>query len=123
MKRYKLDQLECQTMEEFLSSFNPPETYEIYDNVNDRSAVINKFNFSQEIVYSKDPQKESLIKKLTNDTTIFDEELNALNKDLKNIDDSISSLGASNKVKEINIEIEKIIKGTSKNRVKLQIIL
>lgn len=109
MKRYKLDQLECQTMEEFLSSFNPPETYEIYDNVNDRSAVINKFNFSQEIVYSKDPQKESLIKKLTNDTTIFDEELNALNKDLKNIDDSISSLGASNKVKEINIEIEKII--------------
>ena len=63
MKRYKLDQLECQTMEEFLSSFTPPNTYEIYDNVNDRSAVLNKYNFSQEIVHSKDSQKESLINK------------------------------------------------------------
>lgn len=109
MKSYKLDHLECKTIEEFLSTFNPPNTYEIYDNVNDRSAVLNKFNFSQEIVYSKDPQKESLIKKLTNDTNIFNDEISYLNSNLKNIDDSITSLNASNKVKEINIEIEKII--------------
>ena len=109
MKKYKLDQLEFQTMEEFLSSFTPPNTYEIYDNVNDRSAVLNKYNFSQEIIHSKDPQKESLINKLDNEIKHYSDDLKELNDTLINVNQDINNLNAPTKIKEINLELEKII--------------
>lgn len=109
MKKYKLDQLEFQTMEGFLSTFTPPNTYEMYDNVNDRSAVLNKYNFSQEIVHFKNEQKEILIQKLNKEIDNYSEELKKINNTLINIDKSINDLAAPKKIKEINLELEEIV--------------
>ncbi|MCT7464703.1 hypothetical protein N5S72_09605 [Aliarcobacter cryaerophilus] len=109
MKEYKLDGLVCKTIEEFISSFTPPTTFEIYNNREERAAVINKFNFSQEIVYSKDKQKDELINKLSNEIQEHDKELNQINDDLFKTDSEITNLNAMNKIKEINIEMERIV--------------
>ena len=110
MAQYELDGMQFTPLsEEFLSSFTPPNTYEIYDNVNDRSAVLNKYNFSQEIVHSKDPQKEVLIQKLDKEIQNNSEVLKELNNTLINVDKDINTLNAPTKIKEINLELEKII--------------
>lgn len=108
MAKHNISDFTFNTIFEFLDDFTPPSSSELYDHENERAAVINKYNFTQEIIHSKDKQKQELITKFENKIPQLSEDLQFCNQSMFKVKDQIKDLNAINIVNEQNERIKKL---------------
>jgi len=120
MSEFNIYGLKFTTIDKFIENFRAPTTAEIYDHKTERAVVLNKFNFSQEIIESRNTQTQGTIIKLEKEVDKVFKEIDKSLIDLSGLKQSVVDTGAATKVKILNQKISKLYNAQEKYEISIK---